>query len=60
MLAGELYTASAPEIQADRTAARARMARFKAEHIPPEQRYRLLQERLAAIGRDSMIRPPFH
>jgi len=29
-------------------------------HIPLEQRYRFLQERLAAIGPDSMIRPPFH
>jgi maltose O-acetyltransferase len=60
MLAGELYTASASEIQAGRGAAQARTARFKAAHIPLEQRYRFLQERLAAIGPDSMIRPPFH
>lgn len=61
MLAGELYTANAPEIQADQAAARAWMARFNgAIDMPLSERYELLQERLAAIGPDSMIRPPFH
>lgn len=36
------------------------MARFKAAHIPLEQRYRLPEERLAAVGPDSMIPPRFH
>jgi maltose O-acetyltransferase len=61
MLAGELYTASAPEIQADQAAARAWMQRFNERmDMPLDARYQLLQERLASIGRDSMIRPPFH
>ncbi|WP_326491173.1 maltose acetyltransferase domain-containing protein [Paraburkholderia sp. HD33-4] len=58
MLAGALYPVSAPEIQAHRAAARARTARFKAAHIPLEQRYRLLQKHLAAIAPDSMARRP--
>lgn len=61
MLAGELYTANAPEIQADQAAARAWMARFNgAIDMPLSERYELLRERLATIGTDSMIRPPFH
>ncbi|AET94006.1 acetyltransferase (plasmid) [Burkholderia sp. YI23] len=61
MLAGELYTANTPEIQADQAAARAWMARFNgAIDMPLSERYELLQERLATIGTDSMIRPPFH
>lgn len=61
MLAGELYTASSPEIQSDQAAARSWMARFNAAmDMPLAERYELLRERLAGIGRDSMIRPPFH
>ena len=61
MLAGELYTANDAEIQADQAAARAWMARFNgAMDMPLAQRYGLLAERFAAIGPDSMVRPPFH
>ncbi len=61
MLAGELYTANNAEIQADQAAARAWMARFNgAMDMPLAQRYGLLGERFAAIGPDSMVRPPFH
>jgi maltose O-acetyltransferase len=61
MLAGELYTASAPEIQADQAAARAWMQRFNERiDMPLDERYRLLKDRFAAVGADAMIRPPFH
>ncbi len=37
------------------------MTRFNgAMDMPLDERYRLLQEWLAAVGVDSMIRPPFH
>jgi maltose O-acetyltransferase len=61
MLAGELYTASAPEIQSDQADARAWMQRFNERiDMPLPERYRLLEERFAAIGQDSMVRPPFY
>jgi maltose O-acetyltransferase len=60
MLAGELYDASDPEIQADHAAAVAWMARFNALDLPLEQRHALLAERLAYAGKGSTIRPPFH
>lgn len=60
MLAGELYDAGDPEIQADHAAAVAWMARFNAADLPMEQRHALLAERLAFAGRGATIRPPFH
>jgi maltose O-acetyltransferase len=61
MLAGELYTANDPEIQADQAAARAWMQRFNENiDMPLAARHRLLKDRFAAVGRDAMIRPPFH
>ncbi|SAL71718.1 hexapeptide repeat-containing transferase [Caballeronia arvi] len=61
MLAGELYTASAPEIQADQAAARTWMQRFNERvDMPLAERYQLLKDRFAAVGSDAMIRPPFH
>ncbi|WP_425599629.1 maltose acetyltransferase domain-containing protein [Azospirillum endophyticum] len=61
MLAGDLYDASAPEIQADQAAAKDWMVRYNAAlALPPGERRKLLQERLAAVGDGAVIRPPFH
>lgn len=60
MLAGELYTASSPEIQADQAEARAWLQRFNANiDMPLAERYQLLKDRFANVGVDSMVRPPF-
>jgi maltose O-acetyltransferase len=61
MLAGDLYDASDPEIQADLAATMIWLARYNAAlALPSEQRRQLLLERLAAVGERSVIRPPFH
>lgn len=61
MLAGDLYDASAPDIQADLAATAAWLARYNAAlALPPDERRRLLLERLAAVGEGAEIRPPFH
>lgn len=61
MLAGALYDASAPEIQADQAAAAAWLARYNATvAMPATERWHLLRERFAAVGEGSVIRPPFH
>jgi maltose O-acetyltransferase len=61
MLAGELYNANVPEIQADQRAAAEWMDRYNARlAMPAEERRTLLVERFAAVGEDCMIRPPFH
>ena len=61
MLAGELYDASAPEIQADLEATHRWLARYNATlDIAPSDRHVLLKERLAAVGDGAAIRPPFH
>lgn len=61
MLAGELYDASAPEIQAAQAATRAWMHRFNASAAEgPETWHRLLSERLGAVGEGTVVRPPFH
>ncbi|MGH7210865.1 MAG: sugar O-acetyltransferase, partial [Acetobacteraceae bacterium] len=61
MLAGELYDASAPEIQADLAAAQRWLARYNAAlDMAPSERRELLVERLAAVGEGAVIRPPFH
>ena len=61
MLAGELYDASAPELQADQAATQNWLARYNAalDADAPERR-RLLLERLAEVGDGAAIRPPFH
>ncbi|GJD50084.1 Maltose O-acetyltransferase [Methylobacterium crusticola] len=60
MLAGELYRAADAEIQADAAAAKAWMVRYNASlGLPPAERRALLAERLAAVGADAVIRPPF-
>ena len=61
MLAGELYNANVPEIQADQAAAAAWMDRYNAAiAMPADARRALLLERFAEVGEGSVIRPPFH
>jgi maltose O-acetyltransferase len=60
MLAGELYHAGDPEIQADAEAAKAWLVRYNASlALPPAERRKLLVERLAEVGPEAVIRPPF-
>jgi maltose O-acetyltransferase len=61
MLAGELYAAAAPEIQADLAATHKWLARYNAAlDMAPFERRRLLVERFAAVGDRAVIRPPFY
>jgi maltose O-acetyltransferase len=61
MLAGELYDASAPEIQAELAATHGWLARYNAAlDMAASDRRELLVERLAAVGESAVIRPPFH
>lgn len=61
MLAGELYDAGDPEIQADLAAAREWMVRYNGSlGGTSEQRCALLRERFAAVGDGAGVRPPFH
>jgi maltose O-acetyltransferase len=59
MLAGELYRPDA-ELGAEQAAAKAWMARYNAAlALPVSERHALLRERLAHVGKDAVIRPPF-
>jgi maltose O-acetyltransferase len=59
MLAGELYRPDA-ELGAEQAAAKAWMARYNAAlALPMSERHALLRERLAHVGKDAVIRPPF-
>jgi maltose O-acetyltransferase len=61
MLAGQLYHAGDPEIQADQQSAKAWMVRYNAAlAASAAERRELLLERLAAVGKGAVIRPPFH
>jgi maltose O-acetyltransferase len=61
MLAGELYHASSPELQADMAAAQSWLIRYNAAAAQSiEQRHALLLERLAEVGPGATIRPPFY
>ncbi|MDH7795632.1 MULTISPECIES: sugar O-acetyltransferase [unclassified Beijerinckia] len=61
MLAGALYDASAPEIQADQAATRAWLARYNAAAaLTSAERRPLLRERFGQVGNNVNIRPPFH
>jgi len=61
MLAGELYDAGDPEIQADLAAARAWMVRYNASLGGTSvERRQLLAERFKSVGKGAGIRPPFH
>ena len=61
MLAGELYDASAPEIQAELAATHRWLTHYNAAlDMAPADRHKLLAERFAAVGDGAVIRPPFH
>ena len=61
MLAGELYDAGAPELQAELAAAQRWIARYNAAvDMAASKRHELLVERFAAVGRDAVVRSPFH
>ncbi|HYZ39483.1 MAG TPA: sugar O-acetyltransferase [Stellaceae bacterium] len=61
MLAGELYDASAPELQAEMAATHRWLACYNAAlDASPAERRRLLLERLAVVGEGTVVRPPFY
>src|SRR3984893_2069364 len=61
MLAGELYNADAPELQAEMAITYAWFARYNAAPGASASDLReLLLERFAAVGEGAVIRPPFH
>lgn len=61
MLAGDLYDAGAPEIQAALASTREWLTRYNAAlDMPTARRRELLVERLASVGKGAAIRPPFH
>lgn len=61
MLAGDLYRASDPEIQAAERTAFAWLARFNASlTLSRAERRALLAEGLGSVGERTGIRPPFH
>lgn len=61
MLAGELYDASAPEIQAELAITHRWLVRYNAAlDMAPAERRELLMERFAAVGEGAVVRPPFH
>jgi maltose O-acetyltransferase len=61
MLAGELYHAGDPELQADQAAAKAWMVRYNAAlGASAAERRLLLRERFADVGDGAVVRPPFH
>jgi maltose O-acetyltransferase len=61
MLAGGLYDAGDPEIQADLVSARLWMQRYNASmHLSSADRQEMLRERFAHMGEGAAIRPPFH
>jgi maltose O-acetyltransferase len=62
MLAGELYQANDPELQADLGRCTSLVRRYNALSWPAqaEERRALLTELLAALGEDAVIRPPVY
>jgi maltose O-acetyltransferase len=61
MLAGELYRAVGPEIEADQRRAQTLLRAYNgAGGADPEQRAGILRELLAELGEGSVIRPPFY
>jgi maltose O-acetyltransferase len=61
MLAGELYDASDPALQAELAATHRWLARYNAAlEASASERRELLLERFAQVGEDAVIRPPFH
>lgn len=61
MIAGELYRAGDPELQADSHRAKVWMNRYNASLAEtPAQRRALLSELFASVGEGAVVRPPFH
>jgi maltose O-acetyltransferase len=61
MLAGELYRAGDPEIQADQATAKSWMVRYNAAlGALAAERRALLRELLPEVGDGAVVRPPFH
>jgi maltose O-acetyltransferase len=61
MLAGGLYDASDPELQAEVEANHRWLTRYNASlALPTAERLTLLRERLGSVGDDAVVRPPFH
>lgn len=61
MLAGELYYAGDPEIQADQRETQGWLARYNASlPLSLDERRVILAERLGAVGAYVDLRPPFH
>jgi maltose O-acetyltransferase len=61
MLAGELYNAAAPELQAEMAVTHKWLTRYNAALSASASDLRkILLERLAAVGEGVMIWPPFH
>jgi maltose O-acetyltransferase len=61
MLAGELYHAGCPEIQAELAACAAWMARYNAALGETSDVWdALLRERLGSVGEGALLRPPFY
>lgn len=61
MLAGELYDASSPELQADQAACHQWIAEYNASlATSSEHRHQLLSRRFGSVGKGAVIRPPFH
>jgi len=61
MLAGELYRPGDPELQADQVATKAWMVRYNAAlGETPAARGALLKQLLGSVGKDAVVRPPFH
>ncbi|WP_308199038.1 maltose acetyltransferase domain-containing protein [Chitinophaga sedimenti] len=58
MLAGELYNAGSPELQADAAEITRWMARYNQSQ--PEERPMLLTQTFASLGENVNIRPPFY
>ena len=61
MLAGELYDAGDPELQAEMAANKHWLVRYNAALASSVvERHALLTERLGGVGKGAVIRPPFH
>ena len=61
MLSGQLYNAADPELQRDQASAQAWMAAYNAPAgTSAQKRHAQLVDGLAQVGRDVVIRPPFH
>lgn len=61
MLAGELYTASDPELAADNARARMWIERYNASlAATPEERHGMLTDILACVGEGAVVRPPIY